>query len=467
MMKFHSRGGQIWNSSWDRILPHTTSLRVPFLVSNSPSLFRSIIGYNVIRHYINSDESLNNALTGALPGISPETVNMISQMLQETETIYDVYSASSTQEIPPQSSMTIRACFKIGRNHGGQWKGLFTPAVAEDSGLIITETLLTVGDNKHSLSFIRIPVKNCTNSVVVLKKNDYLGTLEAVSSVVDMNSMTVEPASTQMLNSDSEKWQPPVPLPTDKLSTADLAKVKQLLYEYSNIFSHDEADIGFAPDLKMDISMHDPSPVRQTYRSIPNALYSEVKDYIQDLLSKGFIRKSKSACASPLVCVRKKDGNLRLCVDYRKINQKTVADSRPLPKIQDALDSLGGSRWFSLLDQGKAYHQGVMSEDSKKFTAFITPWGLYEWERIPFGLSGAPAACQTFMNDCLEGIRDQFCLPYLDDTLVHSPTIEQHLSHLEQVFQRFRERGVKLKTSKCHLFKQEVRYLGHLATGEG
>ena len=296
----------------------TTSLRVPFLVSNSPSLVRPIIGYNVIRHYINSDESLNNALTGALPGISPETVNMISQMLQETETIYDVYSASSTQEIPPQCSLTIRACFEIGRNHGGQWKGLFTLAVAEDSGLIITETLLTVGDNKHSLSFIRIPVKNCTNSVVVLKKNDYLGTLEAVSSVVDVNSMTVEPASTQMLNSDSEKWHPPVPLPTDKLSTADLAKVKQLLYEYSDIFSHDEADIGFAPDLKMDISMHDPSPVRQTYRSIPNALYSEVKDYIQDLLSKGFIRKSKSAFASPLVCVWKKDGNLRLCVDYRR-----------------------------------------------------------------------------------------------------------------------------------------------------
>lgn len=146
-----------------------------------------------------------------------------------------------------------------------------------------------------------IPVINSTNSVVVLKKNDYLGTLEAVSSVVEVNSMTVEPASTEMLISDSEKWQPPVPLPTEKLSTADLAKVKQLLYEYSDIFSHDEADIGFAPHLKMNISMHGPSHVRQTYRSIPKTLYSGVKDYIQNLLSNGFIRKSKSAFASPLM----------------------------------------------------------------------------------------------------------------------------------------------------------------------
>jgi hypothetical protein len=243
--------------------------------------------------------------------------------------------------------------------------------------------------------------------------------------------------------------------------------VQDLLYEDSDIFSRDEADIEFAPDLKMNISMYDSSPVRQTYRSIPNALYSKVKDYIQDLLSKGFIRKSQPAFASPLVCVRKKDGSLRLCVDYRKVNQKSVADSRPLPKIQDARDSLGGSKWFSLLDQGKVYHQGVMSENSKKFTAFITPWGLHEWERIPFGLSGAPAAFQTFMNDCLEGIRDRFCLSYLDDTLVYSSTIEQHLSHLEQVFRRFREKGVKLKPSKCHLFNQEVRYLGHLATENG
>lgn len=150
-------------------------------------------------------------------------------------------------------------------------------------------------------------------------------------------------------------------------------------------------------------------------------------------------------------------------MDFRKINEKSLGDSRPLPKIQGALDGLGGSRWFSLLDQGKAIHQGVMTEESKPYTAFVTPWGLYEWERVPFGLSGAPAAFQNFMNECLEGLRDKICLPYLD-ILVYSQTFTEHLQHLESVFQRLRQAGVKLKPTKCLLFRQEVRYQGHLVT---
>lgn len=241
-------------------------------------------------------------------------------------------------------------------------------------------------------------------------------------------------------------------------------QVTDLLVRNGDVFARNDDDIGYVPELKLDIQMVDKVPVKTSYRSIPQALYDEVKDYLQNLIAKGFVRKSKSPYASPLVCASKNDGSLRLCVDFRKINEKSLADSRPLPKIQDALEDLSKSRWFSLLDQGKAYHQGVMTEESKPNTAFVTPWGLYEWERIPFGLSGAPAAFQNFMNECLEVLRDKICLPYLDDIFVHSQTFTEHLQHLELVFQRLRQAGVKLKPAKCLLFRKELRYLGYLVT---
>lgn len=186
-----------------------------------------------------------------------------------------------------------------------------------------------------------------------------------------------------------------------------------------------------------------------------------------NLLNRGWITKSKSSYSSPIVCMRKKDGTLRLCCDYRELNMKSIPDRHPIPRIQDMLNTLKGSSWFSVLDQGKAYHQGFLEESSRPLTAFITPWRLYEWVRIPVGLSSAPAEFQRSMEECLVGLRDEIWLPYFDHNLVHSQTFEGHLNDLRKVLHRYENHGVKLTPRKCELFKNQVRFLGRLVTKDG
>ena len=240
------------------------------------------------------------------------------------------------------------------------------------------------------------------------------------------------------------------------LSSEQRSQVKSMLKKHVAVFSRDKHDIGEIKDLKMKINLHDYEPVKRSYTSLPKPLYKEVKEYVEDLLAQGWVQKSSSSYSSPLVCVRKKDGSLRLCVDYRKLNSKTIPDCQPIPKMQDILNSLGGNSWFTTLDLSKAYHQGFADEDSRPLTAFATPWSLLEWCRIPFGLMNAPPVFQRYMNECLVGLRDVICIPYIDDVLVYSKSFNDHLADVDSVLQRLGEHGIKLNPVKCVWFQREV-----------
>ena len=198
----------------------------------------------------------------------------------------------------------------------------------------------------------------------------------------------------------------------------------------------------------MKINLKDQVPVQQNYKSILRQLYSETKYYIEGFLNKQWIIHSHSEHSSPVVAVRKKDGTIRLCCDYRKLNQKTIPDRHFLPKIQNVIDNLGGNQFFSLLDRSKTYHQLYLEPERHQFTAFLTPWGFYEWVRVPFGLLNASACFQRFMGQCLDSYRDDFVIPYLDDLLIYSSSFDEQLQYLKLVSQRLKNFGIKIKVSK-------------------
>lgn len=245
------------------------------------------------------------------------------------------------------------------------------------------------------------------------------------------------------------------------------AELKSLLLKYADVFAVHDEDLGYTDQIRHEIPVLDEIPVSQPYRRIPPNQYKEVRNHISELLRKGVIQESVSSYASPIVLVRKPDGSLRLCVDYRRLNSKTRRDAFPLPRIDESLDALSGAKFFSSIDLASGYHQVAVHEKDRHKTAFTTPFGLYEYLRMPFGLCNAPATFQRLMQATMSDLVFQIVLVYLDDLLVFSQTFQEHLERLETILKRLKNTGLKVKVEKCHLLQSEVKFLGHRVSAEG
>ena len=252
-----------------------------------------------------------------------------------------------------------------------------------------------------------------------------------------------------------------------RLTAPQARRVLAVLLKYVNVFAATDLDIGRFTALVHYVKTGKAFPIKQGMRRTPLGFEGEEKKTIDSMLDAGVIEPSRSEWASPPVLVRKKDGSWRYCIDYRSVNNVTVKDAYPLPLIEECIDSLAGKKWFCTLDMNSGYWQIPVAAEDKEKTAFLTRYGLYQFTRMPFGLSNSPATFQRAMHMVLNGLIWERVIVYLDDINVMGATVEETLDHLEVVLQRFQEFGLKLKPRKCALFLSEAKFLGRLATREG
>ena len=252
-----------------------------------------------------------------------------------------------------------------------------------------------------------------------------------------------------------------------EVDECDKPLISSLITQHADVFSSGETDIGRTNLVQHHIDTGNARPVKQRPRRAPIQQQTEIDRQVQMLLDHDLISPSQSPWATPVVLVAKKGSGWRLCCDYRKLNDLTIKDAYPLPRIDDTLDRLYGATWFCTLDLKSGYWQVELSEDAKQKSAFTVQSGLYNWNVMPFGLCNAPSTFERLMEHILHGLHWKTLLIYLDDVIVFGRTVAETASRLEEVFQRLGQAGLKLNPSKCFLFKPQVHYLGHIVSAEG
>jgi len=257
----------------------------------------------------------------------------------------------------------------------------------------------------------------------------------------------------------------------EHLNNEEKQRLCALLQKYHDIQYHEGDKLTFTNQTKHTINTKHNLPLYSKY-SYPQAYEQEVESQIQDMLNQGIIRTSNSPYNSPIWVVPKKQDasgkqKFRIVIDYRKLNEITVGDRHPIPNMDEILGKLGRCNYFTTIDLAKGFHQIEMDPESVSKTAFSTKHGHYEYLRMPFGLKNAPATFQRCMNDILRPLLNKHCLVYLDDIIVFSTSLDEHLQSLGLVFEKLAKANLKLQLDKCEFLKQETTFLGHVLTPDG
>jgi hypothetical protein len=391
---------------------------------------------------------------------------------KEYEQLVNYVRAKKTTVVPPNTMKIIRCTHNINEP--------IEVAVLEQSDTwkhqrcYVGRTGVKIEPSKEVFAV----VMNRTKKPITIWRNRRVATIEEVSVCHDQNgevfTITSEDAA-KLIHQGPEinnvNTQENNPLKNaklnigSKLTEEQLQQLNELITKHHRVFEK-PTKLGVTPVVHR-IPLTADKVVKQSQYRLSKAEQEEVDKQAQDMASKGIIERSNSPWNSPVILVKKKDGTFRFCVDFRALNAITKQDAYPLPNISDYLDALGKAKYFTVMDLISGYWQILLDSADREKTAFSTRNGHWQFNVMPFGLSGAPATFQRAMDVLLSGCLWHFALVYLDDIIVFSNTWEEHLKHLDEVLTRLNKSNFKVKLEKCQFACETVKFLGHVISRDG
>ena len=413
------------------------------------------------------------------------TVNLKSKSLRRSQmdgTIFDLYFKANRgnttvvcRRIPCHSVSAVvlepdqLSCIGVRPNEDNQAL-LAVLRSQEGSNLLFFESAERYGKPAYSgimdvpAESFQIMLCNKGDRQLKLKSGEVVG---HISSVVIVDSLSGEVNLIGEEYSD-EDWKSKIDL-EDHLTADQRGAILAMLRGDDRVqaFSMGDTEFGRLEVEKHHIELLDDTPIYQKPRRFPEHVSSEIERQCRELHLLDVIEPSRSPWSAPVVSVRKKDGTIRLCIDYRKLNAVTKPDRFPLPNLTDAVFSLSKMRWFSCLDLTRGYYQLPLDEASQEYTAFSTVHGHWQFKVLAFGLRNAPSAFQRAMLQVLAGFSRRNVIIYIDDLLIMTESFEEHLELVAKVLNTLVSYGVKVKLEKCKWFSKEVEYLGHVVGVDG
>ena len=406
-------------------------------------------------------------------GRVPRSVSQVSQS--------NVYVSTPTTVPPNHISFIKLRVNKFESGHMSRGTGMVSPCenFTQRTGLETVPCAIT--EMAEGSGLVLSSVLNPTDKAITLKKGLLFGIFEKDEetlgqiATMEVNQDNKKKVEVNRIGKVERKRRVEWLLDRFKIKEAPVLQgnsevqqqVIELLLEYWDVFaqgdeygktSWEEHEIPLVPGAQ---------PIKQKYRPLNPIMETRLREQMDNWLKQGVIEKSDSPWSFRLLAVPKKNGKTRFCVDYRALNALTIKDSYPLPNIEDNLARLARSKIFSALDGSGAYHAISIKKEDRPKTAFSTPWGLFHFCQMSFGLTGAPGRYSRLVQKLMEQVPPEWVLAYLDDTAIHTATLGEHLQALRMVLDAHRRAGLKLQPEKCQLFQAQIEYLGHRVSEDG